>query len=323
MAQEYFEKRLDPLFKDILVNPPAYLAAWTDENIAAKTPRSVTFPPAPETPEDPDVNFYNKMIPGLEGDPDVKVRIYEPKVKKDGLLNGVLWLHYGGYSIGSPEHEDYECIRCVKDVDAVVVSVDYRMAPEHMAPAALRDSYAGLIWLHDHAAELGVDPERIGVTGFSAGGGLTVAVVMYARDNNGPKIKFQMPCAPTMDDRCATRSTLAYTDTHALAYEHCHNIWNQYLGEGHENKDIPNYMSPARETDYSNLPPCYAFVGDLDPHVDETTAYVSNLAKAGVPVSFSIYSGGIHGFHLANMEAPISVDAFNRMYWELKRGLEA
>jgi acetyl esterase/lipase len=321
MDKNYFEKRIDPEFESVLTAPPAYLAAWTDENVKNKVSRDITFPAAPPTPPDPKVNFYNRFIPGPEGAPDVRVRIYEPKEKKE-LLPGVLYLHYGGYSVGSPEHEDYECIKYVKEINCVIVSVDYRMAPENTAPAASEDCYAALVWLEAHAKELGVDSSRLAVTGFSAGGGLTVAVALMARDRQGPKLVFQMPIAPTMDDRMKTASTLGFIDKRALNYESCKNIWNQYLGEGHETlEDISPYVAPARATDLTGLPPCYAFVGDLDPHRDETIEYVSRLSQAGIPAGFSLYAGGIHGFQLENPSAVISEHAITTAIWALRDGL--
>jgi acetyl esterase/lipase len=204
----------------------------------------------------------------------------------------------------------------------VVVSVDYRLAPEHPAPAAYEDCYAALLWLAAHAGELGVDPARIAVTGFSAGGGLTVATVLLARDRKGPAIAFQMPLAPTMDDRLQTRSTVEFTDKRGLNYESCRNIWKQYLGEGHEKRDdISIYAAPARAADYSGLPPCYSFVGGLDPHRDETITYISRLAQAGVPTSFTLYAGGLHGFDLENPQAGISRHAVKSSTWALRRAL--
>jgi len=321
MGKNYFEDQLDPELTKVLTEPPAYLAAWTDENVAKKTPRDITFPPAPPTPEDPDVNFYDRFIPGPEGAPEVKVRIYEPKVKK-GVLPGVLYLHYGGYSIGTPNHEDANCIRYVKEIGCVIVSVDYRLAPENPAPAAYEDCYAALVWFAANASELGADPSRIAVTGFSAGGGLTIAVALLTRDRKGPAICFQMPLAPTIDDRLKTKSTLEFTDKRGLNYESCKNIWNQYLGEGHENRDdISYYAAPSRCADFSGLPPCYAFVGGLDPHRDETIDYISRLAQAGVPTGFSLYAGGIHGFDLENPDAYISKHAVSTSTDALKRAL--
>ncbi|MDR1961256.1 MAG: alpha/beta hydrolase [Gracilibacteraceae bacterium] len=323
MAKNYFERALDPELSGVLTNPPSYLAAWTDENVAKKTPRDITFPPAPPTPPDPEVNFYNKLIPGPPGAPEVRVRIYEPRTKAE-TLPGVLYLHYGGYSIGTPEHEDLNCIRYVKEIKCVVVSVDYRLAPENPAPAAYEDCYAALLWFAENAKVLGVDAARIAVTGFSAGGGLTVATVLLARDRKGPAIAFQMPLAPTIDDRLLTKSTVEFTDKRGLNYESCRNIWNQYLGAGHETRtDISIYAAPARCTDYSNLPPCYAFVGGLDPHRDETIAYISNLVQAGVPATFSLYAGGLHGFDLENPDAAISRHAVKTSTWALKRALRS
>jgi len=318
----YFEKHMDPEFKNLLTEPPQpYLVAWSDENVKKRTPRAVTFPPAEPTPPDPEVDFFNKMIPGPAGAPDVRVRIFKPKDQKT-VLPGVLYLHYGGYSVGSPEHEDANCIRYVKEIGCVIVSVDYRLAPENPAPAAYEDCYAALVWFAANAKDMLVDPARIAVTGFSAGGGLTIATVLLARDRKGPAIKFHMPLGPTMDDRMKTKSTLEFTDKRALNYESCKNIWNQYLGEGHENRDdIPIYASPSRCTDYSNLPPCYSFVGGLDPHRDEAIDYISRLVKDGVPATFTLYAGSIHGFELAIPDAQISRHAIESSTQALKKGL--
>lgn len=321
MVQEYFERQLDPELKGVIDNIPSYLSAWTDENVMRNAPRSETFPPAPETPEDDQVLFYNKYIKGPEGAPDVRVRIYEPRVK-DCILPGILYMHYGGYSIGSPEHEDLNCIRYVKEINCVIVSVDYRMAPENPAPAAYEDCYAALVWFAENAKEMGVDKERIAVTGFSAGGGLTCSLALLARDRKGPKICFQMPIAPTIDDRLKTKSTVEFVDKHGLNYESCKNIWNMYLGEGHEDRDdIDVYAAPARATDYSNLPPCFAYVGGLDPHRDETMNWVSNLANADVSASFAMFAGGIHGFELENPNAYISKQAVNMAISNMRRAL--
>jgi acetyl esterase/lipase len=281
----------------------------------------MVFPPALPTPPDPEVNFYNRFIPGPPGAPEVRVRVYEPKIKTE-TLPGVLYLHYGGYSIGTPEHEDLNCIRYVKEVKCLVVSVDYRLAPENPAPAAYEDCYAALVWFAARASELGVDASRIAVTGFSAGGGLTVATALLARDRGGPAIVFQMPLAPTIDDRLQTKSTVEFTDKRGLNYESCRNIWSQYLGAGHEKRDdIPIYAAPARCADYRNLPPCYSFVGGLDPHRDETIAYISHLVQAGVSASFSLYAGGLHGFDLENPDAAISRHAVRTSTWALRRAL--
>lgn len=320
MSKNYLEERLDPEFFGILTNPPAYLGAWSNENIIRKIGRDIIYPLIP-TPPDPDVKLTIMSIPGPEGAPDIPVRIYEPKIK-NGLLPGVLFLHYGGYTIGSSAHEDATCYRYVKDINCVIVSPDYRLAPENPAPAASEDCYSSLLWLEANAMELGVDSTRLAVTGFSAGGGLSISVALMARDRNGPKLRLHMPIAPAIDDRMKTKSMQEFTDPRALNNDSVKKIWNLYLGKGHEERtDISPYVAPSRATDFSGLPPCYCYVGDLDPHRDETIEYINRLIQAGVTAGFTLYPGGIHGFELEAPEAEISKHAVNTVILFLKRAL--
>lgn len=320
MSKNYLEEKLDPEFISVLTNPPAYLGAWSNENIIRKIGRDIIYPLIP-TPPDPDVILTVRTIPGPEGAPDIPVRIYEPKVK-NGLLPGVLYLHYGGFTIGSPAHEDATCYRYVKEINCLIISPDYRLAPENRAPAAYEDCYAALLWFEANAKELGVDAERLAVTGLSCGGGLSIAVALMARDRKGPKLAFHMPLAPTIDDRLKTKSSLEFTDPRALNYDSIRKIWDLYLGKGHEDRnDISPYDAPSRAKDLSGLPPCYCYIGDLDPHRDETIEYVNRLIQAGVPVGFTLYPGGIHGFELEIPEAEISKHAVSTAIWSLKRAL--
>jgi acetyl esterase/lipase len=320
MNQGYLEKRLAPEFSKVLSNPPAYLGAWTNEKIYRKIGRDIIFPLIP-APPDPLVRITDRLIPGPDGEPDIPVRIYEPKVK-EGILPGLLYFHYGGYSIGSPAHEDAACCRYVKEVNCVIVSPQYRLAPENPAPAAYEDCYAALLWFAANAEELSVDPCRIAVTGFSSGGGLTIAVCLMSRDRHGFMPAFQMPIAPTIDDRLKTKSALEFTDPRALNYGSCKSLWNLYLGKGHETReDISPYAAPSRAADLSGLPPCYTYVGGLDPHRDETIDYVTRLVQSGVPAGFTLYPSVIHGFELEVPEAEISVQATSTAIAALRRAL--
>ncbi len=318
MGDTYLEERLDPEFLRVLTEPPAYLGAWSNETIIRKIGRDIIFPVVP-TPPDPAVAVTERSIPGPEGAPEIPVRIYAPR-ERSGALPGLLYLHYGGYVIGSPAHEDATCYKYVKEVGCVILSPAYRLAPEDPAPAAYEDCYAALLWLAANAGALGVDPGRLAVTGLSCGGGLTIAVSMMARDRGGPKLVLQMPLAPTIDDRLRTPSSREFTDPRALNCDSCKKIWDLYLGKGHEDRDdISPYAAPGRATDFSGLPPCYSYVGDLDPHRDETIAYITRLAQAGIPTGFSLYPGGIHGFELEVPDAEISRHAMDTAVWSLKR----
>lgn len=320
MGKAYLEENLDPEFRSILTTPPAYMGAWNSARIIRKIGRDIIYPLVP-TPPDPAVTVSELLIPGPSGAPDVPVRIYEPKIKK-GPLPGLLLFHYGGYTICDPRYEDARCMQYVKALPCVVVSPDYRKAPENPAPAAYEDCYAALLWFAENARALGADPERIAVTGLSCGGGLAAAMCLMSRDRNGPKIAFQMLDAPTIDDRLTTRSSREFTDPRALNYDTCRKIWNLYLGKGHERRDdISPYAAPSRALDYSGLPPCYCFVGELDPHRDEVMTFVGRLAGAGVSTGFTLYPGAIHAFELEKPEAAISVRAMATAIWHLKRAL--
>lgn len=295
-----FEERLHPDLRDAVLSMPDGAAEiWTPENIV--TARM----PVPPTP-DPEVKTAERFIPGPKGAPEVKIKIYEPQSRKENILPGILYLHGGGYAMGSIEMFDPLCNRYVKEVGCVIVSPDYRLAPENPFPAGVEDCYATLEWFASNAEELGVDKNRIAVAGASAGGGLTIAICLMARDRKGPKICFQMPIYPTMDDRLETPSSKEITDGRVLNRQACEGVWNMYLGEGHKTRDISPYAAPARATDLSNLPPAYAFVGELDPHRDEVLDYITRLVQSGVSTGFTLYAGCIHGFDVLIPQAEIS-----------------
>src|ERR1700730_3927987 len=166
---------------------------------------------AMEIPPNPNVRSEDRMVPGPEGAPDIMVRIYRP-VDATGTLPGIYFIHGGGMILGNVEGEDPVASAICEHVDAVVVSVEYRLAPENPHPAPVEDCYAGLVWMAAHATELGFDPDRLAVYGGSAGGGLTIAVTLLARDRDGPAIGFQMPIYPMIDDRNETPSSHEITD---------------------------------------------------------------------------------------------------------------
>ena len=153
-----------------------------------------------EIPPNPNVTSEDRAVPGPDGAPDIRVRIYRP-ADSTGTLPGIYFIHGGGMIMGDIEEEDAVASAVCEHVDAVVVSVEYRLAPEHPYPAPVEDCYAGLVWMARNAAELRFDPDRLAVYGGSAGGGLTIATSMLARDRGGPAIRFQMPIYPMIDDR--------------------------------------------------------------------------------------------------------------------------
>src|SRR5699024_7568831 len=208
-------------------------------------------------------SITDKIIPGPKDNPSLRVRIYEPTEKK-GTLPGLLWIHGGGYVLGSAD-EDYMGQRFVLEAGCVVVSVDYRLAPEHPYPAPLEDCYAALEWFSSEAASLDVDATRIGIGGQSAGGGLTAGLALLARDRKGPEICFQMPLYPMINDYNDSPSNKEITGNLVWNYDLNEKGWDMYLNGKAGTDDVSQYAAPARATDLSNLPYTYTCIGQLDP----------------------------------------------------------
>ena len=245
------------------------------------------------------VDVRDTLVPGTEGAPQVPVRIYTPVGAEaaDTGLPGLVYMHGGGYVLGSPDFCHSDLLRIADQVGAVVVSVDYRLAPEHPFPAGLEDSYAALVWTAGHAAELGIDPARLGVGGDSAGGGLATAVALLARDRGDPALRMQYLGIPMLDDRLETPSMRAFTDTPVWNRSIAELCWSHYLrGAGRRGGlDIPAYAAPARAVDLSGLPPAFVYVCEFDPLRDEGMIYAQRLVQAGVSTDLHLYPGPFHG----------------------------
>ena len=296
------EDRVHPELRSLFSVLPE--VAYTRENLAdlRREMREFAVGAAASLPVNDGVLTSERQIPGAPGDPDVRIKIYRPRAS-DGPLPGLLYIHGGGYILGSADMMDPALQQLVSELEGVIVSVDYRLAPEHPYPAPLEDCYAALQWFSDNAEELGSDSSRIAVMGPSAGGGLTAALSLLARDRNGPSILFQMPLYPMLDDRGLTRSSREITDDRVWNQAKNRLAWELYLGT---NEEAAPYAAPARATDLSGLPPAYMCVGDLDPFRDETIDYVLRLTQAGVPTEFHLYPGCFHGFEEYLPSAEIS-----------------
>lgn len=257
----------------------------------------------PTLPEIPEVTSADHMVPGPDGAPEVMVRIYRP-VDTSGPLPALLWIHGGGYVIGSVEGDDFFARQMTRDIGAVVVSVEYRLAPEHPFPAPLEDCYAALKWLANEAETLGVNPQRIGIAGASAGGGLAAGLALLARDRGEVAVAFQMPIYPMIDDRNVEQASDSVADT--LLWNRENNLmgWRSYLGQEPGSDGVSPYAAPFRATDLAGLPPTYIPVGSLDLFMAEDIAYAQRLMAAGVPTELHVYPGGYHAFDVL---APVSV----------------
>ncbi|GAA1660320.1 alpha/beta hydrolase [Fodinicola feengrottensis] len=242
------------------------------------------------------LEIRNLTIPGPDGGPDVPVRVYAP-AEHGGDLPGLVYIHGGGFILGSLDQVDPLGQRLADQLSMVVVSVDYRLAPENRFPAGLEDCYAALLWTAAKAADLGIDPTRLGVGGDSAGGGLAAATALLARDRGGPAIKAQILGVPELDDRLTTPSMVAYTDTPLWNRPNATASWRFYLPEEVEpgGDAVSEYAAPARAKDLSGLPPAYVSVCEFDPLRDEGMIYAQRLVQAGVATELHLYPGTFHG----------------------------
>jgi acetyl esterase/lipase len=255
-------------------------------------------------------------VPGPEGAPDITVRVYRP-ADATGTLPGIYFIHGGGMVLGDIEGENAVAEEICEQVGAVVVSVEYRLAPEHPHPAPSEDCYAGLVWMARNAAELGFDPQRLAVYGGSAGGGLTIAVALLARDRGFPAIRFQMPIYPMIDDTNETPSSHEITDIGI--WDRAANIeaWQWYLGGGKPDK----YAAPARAEDLTGLPPAFIDVGTVDTFRDEDIAFAMRLMQAGVPTELHVNPGAYHASEAFAPQTALSQRTWERRFDALRRAL--
>jgi triacylglycerol lipase len=206
-------------------------------------------------------------------------------------------------------------------LNCVIVSVDYRLAPEAPYPAALHDVYSVLVWLNTNAPALNVDPARIGIKAESGGGGIAAGVALYARDKNGPPLLFQHLIYPMIDDRTATRTDISpYVGEFVWTQEHNLFGWRALLGQEPGSGNVSPYAAASRADDVSRLPPTYIAVGALDLFLEENLHYAHRLSRAGVPVELHVYPGAYHGFQAA-AQARVSKQADRDSFDSLLRSL--
>jgi len=234
-----------------------------------------------------------RYAPGVDG-PDVRVVVYRP-TELAGPLPVVLSIHGGAFCFGRPE--DFETVDAglALSVGAVVVAVDYRLAPEHPFPAAIDDCWAALLWTVATAGELGIDVGRLAVTGASAGGALAAALCLMTRDRGGPHVAYQALFIPCIDDRLATPSIRQAIDNPGFNSKGAEGMWLHYLGEDLPRPNTSPYAAPARATSLEGLPPAFVFTGGLDPLRDEGLAYAMSLLAAGVQAEVHNVPGMYHG----------------------------
>lgn len=262
----------------------------------------------------PHLDIEDRVVPGggASGGVDVPVRIYRP----DHAQGAVIWLHGGGWVVGDLDTDHEWGVRLAENSGATTISVAYRLAPENPYPAALDDARAVLHWTAAHAAELGVDPDRIAVAGHSAGAGVAAATALRSRDEQGPHICFQLLNEALLDDRQDTWSARTFTGTPWNNTAVRAAAWRHYLGSA----PATPYAAPMRADDLSGLPPAYIATAEFDPNRDEGIAYAQRLLRAGVSVELRQWPGTFHG-SLAIQTADVSQRQVADMGAALRRAL--
>lgn len=252
----------------------------------------------PEEVESGQVRRWEHHVLGAAGAPPVRVLVYSPREPSD-LRPALLHVHGGGYVVGAPEGGDGRNAFLAAELDCVVVSVDYRLAPETRFPGAIEDCYAALRWLHDQAHTLGVDPGRIALVGESAGGGLAAALALLARDRGEVKPAFQVLIYPMLDDRTGSTATPSPFAGEFIWTTASNRFgWSSLLGHEPGGADISAYAAAARAASLAGLPPCFIAVGTLDLFADENIEYARRLIAEGVPTELHLYPGAFHGFDM-------------------------
>jgi acetyl esterase len=232
----------------------------------------------------------NQTVPGPAS--DIPIRVYSPSQSRD--LPVVVYFHGGGWVFGDLDIADKPCRQLARAAGAVVVSVDYRRAPEDRYPAAVDDCYAATAWVAEHATEFGADPGRLAVAGDSAGGNLAAAVALASRDRGGPAVDAQLLLYPITDFDFSTGSYTENGEGYLLTRGSMQWFWAHYLGAQDLDKDP--YACPARADNLSGLPRAYVATAEYDPLRDEGEAYARALQAAGVPVTARRFDGLVHGF---------------------------
>ncbi len=258
-------------------------------------------------------------VPGLNGDPSVTLSCFEQPGRSAGGP-AVFFIHGGGMVTG--DHRSIDIVLPLIDLlDAAVISVGYRLAPEHPDPAPVHDCYAGLVWTASHAADLAVDSSRLVVAGMSAGGGLAAGVTLHARDRGGPPLAAQVLLCPMLDDRDLSVSSRQMTGIGIWDSASNQAGWTALLGERRGTDQVSVYAAPARADDLSFLPPTYLDCGSAEVFRDEVVAYASAIWAAGGVAELHVWAGGFHGFEPMAPQASLSVAARNARVDFLRRTL--
>ncbi|CAN7292893.1 alpha/beta hydrolase [Phenylobacterium sp. LjRoot219] len=269
------------------------LRPLTDETLAAERKASLSLSPPPRAAP----GWSERTIPGPRGAPDVRIYVINAGKPGGPSRPAILQIHGGGFVMGTAKQALSSNQELAAALDCVVVSVDYRLAPETPFPGALEDNYAALKWLYQHAEELGVDRARIALLGESAGGGHAAMLAIAARDRGEVPLAYQALVYPMLDDRTgSTRKKPPYMGFVIWDEQRNRFGWTSLLGAPAGSRKVPAGSVPARVENLKGLPPAFIGVGSVDLFVDEDVEYARRLIDAGVPVRLNVVPGAFHGF---------------------------
>lgn len=276
-----------------------------DENLASWRAAARGMAAPPLLPAAQAVGCEERSIPGPRGAPDVRVLIYTATAKAASVRPAYLQLHGGGFVMGAPEMNDGANRALAAELDCIIVSVDYRLAPETRFPGAVEDAYAALLWLHREAQSLGVDRARIAIGGQSAGAGHAAALALRTRDRGEVHVCLQMLDSPMIDDRTgSTADAHPYCGEFAWTPAKNRFGWRALLGVEPGGPEVPMEAAPARVADLRKLPPAFILVGGLDLFLEENLEYARRLIRARVATELHVIPGAFHGFTSIGGEAP-------------------
>jgi acetyl esterase len=267
----------------------------------------------PQGAREPIKRVEDRMIDA--GGARLPVRIFTPEGA--GPLPLLVFFHGGGWVLGDCESYDTPCRALANAARCIVVSVEYRLAPEHKFPTAPEDCYAATLWTVRNAPSLGGDPSRVAIGGDSAGGNLTAVVAQMARDRGAPPLLLQVLVYPVTNHALDTPSYRANADGYLLTRAAMEWFWNHYLREAHDGTEP--YASPLRATNFANLPPALLITAEYDPLRDEGAAYGIKLREAGVRLVHSDYPGMIHGFFSLGQVFRQTRELYGQISAELRR----
>ena len=294
------ETALDEMHAAVLSALPPSLMDLTDL-AACRAQLDIVLGTRPELPMPANVTISEVLVPGIDGDPDVRVKLYAPNGVPAGSP-ALLWIHGGGMVLLTADNDDFQCASRAASHNCLVASVDYRLAPETPAPGLVNDCYAAFHHVASNANSLGIDAGRIVIGGASAGGGLAAGTALFARDQGGPQPSAQLLVFPMLDHSNTTDSSYAIVDTRVWNRSANLLAWEHYLG----GQEPTIYSSPSTCEDLSGLPPAHINVGPMDMFHDENIAYATALNRAGVSCELHVYPGAFHASQNFVTDHPMS-----------------